>query len=272
MYFLPRTSSPMKGLLPVFFALAVLSTLLPAAERSAEERYADMKANFEKNDLSRAAHIGEDLISSGHLSAQVFQLMGHIRYREGDLGKAALWYLRSSLFPPRVPEIRQNIAHIHDRTGNLRFPANDFRDQFSSRLSRTQWAHLAIVAGWIFLFAVAIHHLLIRSRDLRTFLMLVRVLALGTVVVAALGWYWHTSYEKIEKLAVITTPNAKAYTAATITSGSVVSLPPGSEVRRLEERGPWCYVEIPTEGEFRRGWVLEEWLTPFWPFDRGYLE
>lgn len=266
-----RSSHSMKGLFAIVFALA-LCHLSPGAERPPEDRYAEMKANFEKNDFSRAAYLGEDLIKNGHLSPQLFQLMGHIRYREGDLGKAAVWYLRASLFPPPIPEVRQNIAHIHDRTGNVRFAANGFRDQFSSRLSRTQWAHLAITAGWIFIFTLTIYLLKVRSHGLRTLLMLVRVLALGVVTVAALGWYWHPSYEKIANLAVVTTPNAKAYTAATVTSGSVVALPPGSEIRRLEERGAWCYVEIPTEGEYRRGWVLAEWLTPFWPFDRGYLE
>ncbi len=261
----------MKWLLTLFCSLVVCQ-MSSAAERPPEDRYADMKACFEKNDFSRAAYLGEDLLKSGHLSPQLFQLLGHIRYREGDLGKAALWYLRASFFPPPVLEIRQNIAHIHDRTGNIRFPANGLRDQFSSRLSRTQWAHVAITAAWIFIFTVAIYYMHVRSFGIRTLLMLVRVLALAVMTIAALGWYWHPSFEKMEKLAVITAPNAKAYTAATATSGSVVALPPGSEIRRLEDRGSWSYVEIPTEGEPRRGWVQTEWLSPFWPYDRGYLE
>lgn len=245
---------------------------LHAAASAPEERYNEVRTTFEKGDFSRAQHLGESLLQDGHLSPELFQLLGHIRYRQGDLGRAALWYGRASLFPPPVPEVRQNIAHIHDRTGNLRFPANGLRDQFTARLSRTQWAHVAITAGWIFAFAVALFYLHIRSFALRTLLMLVRVIAIGIATVAALGWYWHPSYESVGRLSVVTVPNAKAYTAATVTSGSVVALPPGSEIRKLEERGAWCYVEIPTEGEFRRGWVQSEVLTPFWPFEKGYLE
>ncbi|OAI55464.1 hypothetical protein AYO49_05520 [Verrucomicrobiaceae bacterium SCGC AG-212-N21] len=238
------------------------------------ERYEEVRTNFEKSDFNRAQYLAESMMKEGHLSAELFQVMGHIRFRQGDLGRAALWYMRASLFPPPVPEIRQNLHYIHERTGNLRFVGNSFRDQFSARLTRSQWAHVTIICGWIFLFAVALFYVQSKSRALRTTLMLVRVLALAIGTIAALGWYWHPSYKKIENIAIVTAPNSKAYTAATVTSGSVSSLPPGSEVRKLEDRGSWCYVEIPVENDTRRGWVQSDVLTPFWPkeFGPGYLE
>jgi hypothetical protein len=266
------------GIIPKLCALCFVLCLLALHATSAAtpaERYDEVRATFEKQDYTRAQYLAEAILKDGHLSPELFQIMGHIRYRQGDLGRAALWYMRASLFPPPVPEIRQNLHYIHERTGNLRFPANSFRDQFSARLSRTQWAHVTIVSGWIFLFAVALFYLQNQSRALRTTLMLVRVLALSVVTIAALGWAWHPSYKKIENLAVVIAPNTKAYTAATVTSGSVSSLPPGSEVRKLEDRGAWCYVEIPVESDdTRRGWVQSDVLTPFWPreFGTGYLE
>jgi hypothetical protein len=220
------------------------------------------------------------MLRKGELSPQLFQLLGHIRYRQGDLGRAALWYSRASLFPPPVPEIRQNITYIHERTGNLRFKANTFLDQFSARLSRTQWAQMGMISGWALLFSVALS-VLMRSFALRTLWVLVGVVAVGTAAAATLGWVLHPSYEKIQNLAMVTAPGTKAYTAATVTSGSVSSLPPGSEVRKLEERGAWCYVEIPatpqssddsSERHPFRGWVQMESITPCWPFDPGYLE
>jgi hypothetical protein len=268
-------------------AVSVLCVLLPCpmlAEASAlspQERYDEVKANFEKGDFTRAQYLGESMLKDGQLSPQLFQLLGHIRYRQGDLGRAALWYSRASLFPPPVQEIRQNITHIHERTGNVRFAANTFRDQFSARLSRAQWMKMAVVSGWIFLFTVALYYFHTRSFALRTLLMLVRVITVAVTTVAILGWYWHPSYEKLQKLAVVTAPGTKAYTAATVTSGSVSPLPPGSEVRRLEERGAWCYVEIPpppqsaddtVDRQAYRGWVQVDALTPYWPFDPAYLE
>jgi hypothetical protein len=88
-------------------------------------------------------------------------------------------------------------------------------------------------------------------------------------------WYNRPSYETVKDLAFITGTGVSAYTAASITSGSVIQLPPGSEVRKLDDRGAWSYVEIPspqTTGEKMRGWVQNDVLSVFWPFDPGYLE
>jgi hypothetical protein len=107
------------------------------------------------------------------------------------------------------------------------------------------------------------------------------VIAAGSAAVAGVGWAAHPSYEKIANLAMVTAPGTKAYTAATVTSGTVSALPPGSEVRKLEERGAWSYVEIPanpqtaddsTERHPYRGWVQTSALTPCWPFKAEYLE
>jgi hypothetical protein len=273
---IPYHPSRLRALFSLLRALcSVLCALCPMLfAATPEERYAEVRANFEKTDFNRAQYLAESMMKDGHLSAELFQVMGHIRFRQGDLGRAALWYMRASLFPPPVPEIRQNLHYIHERTGNLRFVGNSFRDQFSARLTRSQWAHVTIICGWIFLFAVALYFIQRRSRALRTTLMLVLALAIALGSIAALGWYWHPSYKKIENLAIVTAPDTLAYTAATVTSGSVSKLPPGSEVRKLEDRGSWCYVEIPVENGTRRGWVQSDVLTPFWPkdFSPAYLE
>lgn len=261
--------------------LLLCPMLARANASSPQERYDEVKVNFEKGDFTRAQYLAESMLKDGLLSPQLFQLLGHIRYRQNDPGRASLWYSRAALFPPPVQEIRQNITHIHERTGNVRFSSNTFRDQFSARLSRAQWLKMALVSGWIFLFTVVLYYFHTRSFALRTLLMLVRVIAVAVTTVAILGWVWHPSFEKLQKLAVVTAPDTKAYTAATVTSGSVSKLPPGSEVRKLEERGAWCYVEIPPppqssddtgDRQAYRGWVQMDALTPYWPFDPAYLE
>jgi hypothetical protein len=267
----------------VFMTMAVLALFLcaiSAGAASPEERYAEVRETFEKSDFTGAESLAETMLKDGLLSPQLFQLLGHIRYRQGDLGGASLWYTRASLFPPPVPEIRQNITYIHERTGNLRFAANTLLDQFAARLSRSEWARMGIVSAWVLIFSVAIC-LLMRSFALRTVLVLVAVIAAGSAAVAGIGWAAHPSYKKIANLAMVTAPGTKAYTAATVTSGTVSALPPGSEVRKLEERGAWCYVEIPanpqtaddsTERHPYRGWVQSSALTSCWPYEAGYLE
>ncbi len=249
---------------------------------TADEQFAAARTAFEKEDFRAVQKIGESLIDSGHLSPQLFQLLGHVRYRQGDLGRAALWYQRASLFPPPAPETRQNLAHIRDHTGNLSFPSNGFHDQFAARFTRTEWFVMTVICEWTIAFSLFIAFLLCRSGWLRTSLCTLATLAVIIGTAGMLGWYWHPSYDKVRDLAIVTASKATAYTAASTTSGTVIDLPPGSEVRKLEDRGTWSYVEIPTKNDdptkeqHHRGWVQNEALSPFWPadkkFDPGYLE
>ena len=62
-----------------------------------------------------------------------------------------------------------------------------------------------------------------------------------------------------------------SFTSATVTSGTVIGLPPGSQVRTLEKRGPWFYVEIPGSPENLRGWVEAGAITPLWTWDESLV-
>ena len=78
-------------------------------------------------------------------------------------------------------------------------------------------------------------------------------------------------------LAVVTSKETRAYAGASTTSSSLVQLPPGSQVRRIEDRESWSYVEFhnenpPPGGRDIRGWVHTESITPLWPYDPACLE
>ncbi len=75
----------------------------------------------------------------------------------------------------------------------------------------------------------------------------------------------------MQDVGVVVLPDVQAYTAATVTSGSVIDLPPGSQVRMLERRGAWVYVEVPTDSEKLRGWVEVPALAPLWPWEPALL-
>lgn len=253
-------------------ASLALATTIVAEEETAQTRFADARAAFEKGDYVNARKQAEKMLAQGQLSPQVFQFLGNTHYRLGDLGSASLFYRRAGLFPPAVPEVRQNLAHIRDRTGNLSFSRNAFQEQYAGFLGRSQWFLIAICSAWAAVISFVLALFLRRGSPLRVFLVFVRVLALIVAVLAGLGWYWRPTFEKIERLAIVTVPDTKAFTAATVTAGTVSALPPGSEVRRLEDRGIWTYVEIPGEDQNHRGWVQNAAFEPLWPYQRGYLE
>lgn len=253
-------------------AAFVLASPALAQEESAQTRYSDAKGAFDKGDFQGARKMAEKMLAQGQLSREAFQLLGNAHYRLGHLGEASLFFRRANLFPPVEPEVRQNLAHIRDRTGHVSFPRSAFREQYAGFLGRTQWFITAVSAAWVAIGSFVLAIFLRRRSPLRVGLAFVRVLAVIVAVLAGLGWYWRPSFERIEKLAIITVPDTKAYTAATVTAGTVSSLPPGSEIRRLEDRGIWSYVEIPGEDQNRRGWVQNAAFEPLWPYQRGYLE
>lgn len=244
-----------------------------ATDSALEARYEDLRSTFEKGNFEQARKTGEKLVEDRHLSPELFQILGHTNYRLGDLGQAALWYRRASLIPPLSTEIRQNLAHLHERTGNLSFPANGLLDQISGKLSRTQWLLIAVMGGWVFLLTALLTVFFIRSTFLRSWLILIQVLSLMATISAILNWRWHPSYQRVHPLAVVIANDVMVYTSATVTGGSVTKLPPGSELRRLEDRGDWTYVEVCTEQQdLRRGWVKNSAFAPLWPYDAAYLE
>ena len=208
------------------------------------------------------------------MSPQVFQLLGNAFYRQKDLGNAALWYQRAALFPPPSVEVRQNLERIHTANSNFAYPSGTLQQQIAAWLTNGQWLTASITGLWTLIWCTVLAFLFVRSRALRTMLMTFAALGLIAAVLGGLGWLWRPSYDRIHELLVVTAPNSKTFTAATVTAGSVVEVPAGSQVRMLEDRGSWCYVEIPAnrDQESHRGWLPREVLTDLWPYDRGYLE
>ena len=113
--------------------------------------------------------------------------------------------------------------------------------------------------------------LYLRSNALRVLLLTGAAAAILVGTISLVGWACHPTYDTIKDVSVITAPATRAYTAASTTAGSVAELRAGSEVRTLQERGAWCYVEFPSDIENRRGWVQKDALTPMWPYDPAYL-
>ena len=256
--------------LPALIA-CLLCSLAHAGEASLDERFVSARNAFDKGEFAKAQYEAEAIMKDGSLSREVMELLGHARYRLGDLGRAALWYRRAALFPPPSPELRQNLAHIHERTGNISFPANGLLDQLSAWLTRAHWLRLAWICGWTIILTILLCVLYLRSNALRVLLLTGAAAAILVGTISLVGWACHPTYDTIKDVSVITAPATRAYTAASTTAGSVAELRAGSEVRTLQERGAWCYVEFPSDIENRRGWVQKDALTPMWPYDPAYL-
>jgi hypothetical protein len=255
----------------------LITTCVCGAESTSQEQFTEARIAFEQGDFSKARELGEALIEKQHYSPELFQLLGNTRYRQGDIGHAALYYQRAALLPAPSPETRQNISHIRERTGSFYFPSNGIRQQYASWFSRSQWLTIAATCGWVLTLCCIIAFFFIRAGNLRALLLTIAILALVGETTSVLGWLWHPSFDKFRDIAVITAKEASAYSAASTTSKSLAPLPPGSQVRKIEDQGSWSYVEFhnenpPPEGKNFRGWIQTKSMTTLWPYDPACLE
>lgn len=260
-------------------SLLLVNGSMPAAEApkataaSPDEVYQQAVAEIEKGNFTRAQYLAESLTKKKppHLSAEVFQIIGHARYRQGDMGRAALWYQRAQLLDGRNAELKQNLRHIHERTRYLSFGESSPLRLASFYLSTNEWLILAASGVWLIFLSLAWR---VFAGDGRRSSWPVVASVIGLVIIIPASTFAALrplGPDRVKDISIVTLPDVNSYTGATVTSGSVISLPPGSQVRTLETRGPWLYVEIPGSPENLRGWVEAAAVTPLWTWDASLV-
>lgn len=243
-----------------------------ASADSPDTTYQKAIAELEAGNFSKAQYLAESLTKQEppQLSAEVFELIGHARYRQKDPGRAALWYQRAQLIEGRSPELRQNLRHLHDQHRYLTFPQASTLAEWSLFLTLNEWLALASAGLWLVMLALTFRVLgKGRTATWPTALSIIGLILL--LPTAALAAARPAGSARVAELSVVTASDIRAYTAATTTAGTVMELPPGSQVRTLEKRGAWFYVEFPSRPENLRGWVEARVITPLWPWDPALI-
>ncbi|OYW76481.1 MAG: hypothetical protein B7Z37_08585 [Verrucomicrobia bacterium 12-59-8] len=252
-------------------ALAALSLNAGAADASPDELYQQARAALEKGKYTQAQYLGESLTKQQPpaLSSAVFTLIANARYRQEDLGRAALWYQRAQLLEPMNPEVRQNLRHIDEKVRFFRFDESSPLAAVSLLLAKNTWIIAASAGVWLILLAL-MRWILSSSRKSSSGVWALVFSLIGLLIFipsAAFASIRPAPGDRVKDVMVVTAREVSAYTAATVTSGNVITIPPGSQVRLLEKRGAWSYVEIPSGDEHVRGWVESDTFTPLWPWD-----
>lgn len=270
------TLAPLLKRTALFIAMLATLTLSSfAADASPDQVYQQAREALEKGKFTQAQYLGESLTKQHPpaLSSAVFTVIANARYRQEDLGRAALWYQRAELLDPLNPEVRQNLRHLDEKVRFFRFGEDSPLAEWSLLLDKNTWVIAASAGVWLILLAL-MRWILASSRKGNTgaFALIVSIVGLlifiPSVTFAAIR---PEPGERLKDVMVVTARDVNAYTAATVTSGNVIALPPGSQVRLLEKRGAWSYVEVPSGDEHVRGWVESATYTPLWPWDMQLL-
>lgn len=256
---------PTKAVMGLLLALMTVSVMA-----SPQEQYAALKQSLEKGDFATAEKTGLAMVAEGHVSADVFTLLGHASYKQGKPGIAAMWYERARLFPSSAPELSQNLRHIGEKIHCFVRDRNEWLERLGLALSRNAWVLLGTGGAWLVLIGAGLL-IVVRSSGVRWLALAAMPSGLLLLVLAGLGWQARPSFDDLHSLAFVVAPKALAHTAATKVSGTVIPVPQGSVVQKIEERGQWAYVLIPQPGEDLRGWLPSSELEAFWPYDAAKL-
>lgn len=263
------TTATAKTLATLALLFSLLSTL-PAQDP--DTTYTKAFEAFTKGKFKNTQYLAESLVKDpdkAQLSPELFELIGHARFRAGDLGRAALWYRRAQFFSPNDPELRQNLQLLDERLRFLSYQPASPLHEWSLKLSQNQWTLIAAVGFWLLILPAA---WLVLTSKLRIPARIVSVL--GTVLLTLAIVFLlvrPTPKERTDQIALVTAKDTRAHSAAAATAGSVIDLPPGSATRILEVRGAWTYCEIPYQPAPLRGWVENAALTPLWPYDPSLI-
>jgi tetratricopeptide (TPR) repeat protein len=234
------------ALLALIAGLAVQQSLADAASQFAEANRAYAAGKYEEATKAYTA-----LIDSGQRNAALFYDLGNTWFRRGYLGRAVLNYERALTLDPEQPEATANLAFVRDQARSLELPEGRL-EQYLAHGTSAFYAGLACGGFWIGLFALAAFFF--SGRRLKGALA-VTILGFLVCAGAAGAEYLRETGTRGRDLAVVTTKSAEARVATADSTGSVLVLPAGSEVKILSTRGDWSYAELPNS---KRGWIPTE--------------
>jgi tetratricopeptide (TPR) repeat protein len=209
------------------------------------------KANqaYSEGRFQDAAEGYESLVQSGRWHANLFYNLGNAWFRLGNLGKAIVNYERALALDPRHPEATANLRLAQDEARALEL-RTDGIERYVAMATPTQYTMAAAIAFWFLLFAVT--RLFVSQRRRSAGQMALIGFAVVVCAASVFGLYTLENGTQGRALAIVTGEDVEARLATADNASSILTLPAGSEVKVLSERGEWVYAALPNH---QRGWI-----------------
>ena len=225
-----------------------LSCSCAALRAEGSDDFTHANKEYGAGHFREAAELYEGVAKSGQSSAALFYNLGNARFRAGDLGRAILNYERALALDPHHPEADANLRLAREKARALEL-RKTWWDRAASWTTPSFFCLAAMASFWIAAFSIAASSLAPRRSRAATG---VFILALIVFTVAIGGVYAFETGSHGRGLAIVTADKIEARLATADNAGTVLVLPPGSEVKILSTRGGWAYAILPNE---LRGWI-----------------
>lgn len=224
----------------------VVATSVAPAQSTTE--FGKANQEYAAGDFDGAIRDYEELVRSGQDVPNVFYNLGNAYFRKKAFGHAILNYERALALDPRHPEAQANLRITRDEARALELVPTKW-ERVLAMATQNEYAIAASVAFWVCAFSAVALIFSARHRGRR---ILLCVLSLAVVAIGIFAVWQAEVGKRGVGLAIVTTENTDARLATADTANRVLTLPAGSEVQVLSQRGDWIYAILPNS---LRGWM-----------------
>lgn len=231
-----------------FSAIVLIGTFVLAASALAEDEprrvLEQASQRYDEGKFAEARELYLSLVSRDRLSANLFYNLGNVEYRLGERGRAILNYERALALEPSHPEAMADLQFVRELAGARTARPRPWQRAFPPWRGDV-FAIAATSAAWIAIFAFTLLFLNWNRRA---------VAILGTLSILGAAYFgvgtFHVDQQRSR--AIVITKATQPRMAPAENSAVLDTLPAGSELHLLFERGPWSYCSLP---DARTGWV-----------------
>jgi len=211
-------------------------------------QFAKANQEYAAGDFKAATADYEELVRSGQDTPNVFYNLGNVHFRQSNFGRAILNYERALALEPHHPEAQANLRVARDEARALELIPSRWERLFAFA-NENQYAVAAAIAFWIGLFSIAVF--VFGSGRSRSAIAL-SILSMSIVAIAISASYQLSHGKNGRGLAIVTGENVEARLATADNANRVLTLPVGSEIKIVSQRGDWIYAALPNN---LRGWM-----------------
>ncbi len=197
----------------------------------------------------------EALVQKGEYSANLFYDLGNAYFRVHDFGNAILNYERALTLDRHHAEAEANLRIARDEARALELQPEGV-ERFLHYASSNQFTMAGVVSFWCAMFALIVLTFAGRRSVGATGAL---AFFLSIFALCAAGVYFIETGNRGRALAIITAKDVQARVATADSANSVLALPPGSEIKIVQERGGWVYATLPNK---LRGWIPANSAAP----------
>ncbi len=229
-------------------AIALGCATARSARAEQDPVFAKANQDYSEGHFQEAADGYQKLVSAGQPSANLFYNLGNAWFRLGNFGETILNYQRALALDPHHPEAAANLALVRDEARALELKQG-WLDRYVEVGTSAQYSIAAAIAFWAVVFCAA-RLFVLRRRSAAVLSLIILLIVVFAGAVFAL--YSLETGRRGRALAIVTGKKIEARLATADNAGSVLALPPGSEIKVLSQRGDWLYAALPNE---LRGWI-----------------